>query len=295
MTRRRSIAAWLCAARPKTLTAALAPVAVGTACAHAAGGFAALAALAAAAGAVLIQIGTNLVNDAADFERGADTEDRLGPPRAAQRGLLEVTALWRGAALCFALAFAIGVYLVARGGWPIAAIGLASIAAGYAYTAGPSPLAYNGLADLAVMIFFGAVAVCGTALVQLGEVPSTAWWAWLPVGSLATAMLAINNLRDRRGDRRAGKRTLAVRLGRRGAVVECVALFAIAYATPIAAALIARAPLLALPLLTAPLAAPPLRSITGGDEGAALNRSLGQTARVLGAHSALWAIGIAGA
>lgn len=285
--------AWLLAARPKTLTAALAPVAVGTACAHAAGGVALAAALAAALGAALIQIGTNLVNDAADFERGADTADRLGPPRVAQQGLLSVAAIWRGAALCFALAFAVGIYLVGRGGWPIAAIGLASIAAGYAYTAGPSPLAYNGLADLAVMIFFGAVAVCGTALVQVGEVPAIATWAWLPVGSLATAMLAINNLRDRDGDRRAGKRTLAVRLGRRAAIVECVALYSIAFATPIAAALITRTPALALPLVTAPLAAAPLRSVTGGGGGVELNRALAQTARLLAAHSALWAIGIA--
>lgn len=286
-------AAWLIAARPKTLTCAAAPVMVGTACAHAAGALAPLPAAAALAGAALIQVGTNLVNDAADFERGADTAERLGPPRAAQRGLLPVAAIWRGAALCFALAFAVGVYLVAIGGWPIAAIGLASIAAGYGYTAGPAPLAYNGLADLAVMIFFGAVAVCGTAFVQAGEIPAMAYWAWLPVGSLATAMLAINNLRDRAGDRAAGKRTFAVRFGRSAAVAECVALFAIAYAAPLAAALWCRAPMLALPLVTAPLAAPPLRAITGGAEGAELNQTLGQTARLVAVHSALLAAGIA--
>ena len=288
-----TLAAWIIAARPKTLAAAAAPVAVGTACAHAVGSFDPLPALAALAGAALIQIGTNLVNDAADFERGADTADRLGPPRAAVAGLLPVATIWRGAALCFGLAFAVGVYLVALGGWPIAALGLASIAAGYAYTAGPSALAYNGLADVAVMVFFGAVAVCGTALVQAGEVPEMARWAWLPVGSLATAMLAINNLRDRRTDRVAGKRTLAVRLGRRGAVIECVALFAIAYAAPIVAALVYRAPALALPAITAPLAAAPLRAITSGVEGAALNRTLEQTARLLAAHSAMLAAGIA--
>lgn len=281
---------WILAARPKTLTAAAAPVAVGTGCAVAAGGFAALPAVAALAGAALIQIGTNLVNDAADFARGADGPDRLGPPRAAASGLLPVAAIWRAAALCFALALVIGVYLAWRGGWPIVAIGLVSIAAGAAYTAGPLPLAYLGVADLAVLIFFGPVAVGGTTLVQTGSLPTSALWASVPIGALATAMLAINNLRDRDGDRAAGKKTVAVRFGRRVAIGECLLLYAAAFATPPIAAVAAGSPWLVLPLASAPLALAPLLRVANARR---LNAALAETARLLMVFALLWAVGIA--
>ncbi len=290
-TSHSAIHAWTVAIRPRTLAAALGPVAVGTACAKAAFGVNWLPAIAALVAAVLIQIGTNFVNDAADFARGTDNEDRVGPTRAAQAGLLSVGALWRGATLAFAAAALIGIYLIACGGWPIVLIGVLSIAAGIAYTAGPVPLAYLGVADLAVFVFFGFVAVCGTALVQIGFVPTHAWSASLPVGALSTAMLTINNLRDRVGDKQSGKKTFAVRFGRRAAIGQCTVLYAVAYSTPVAFAIANRSAVLLLPLISLPLAFGPLLAIFRG-QGAILSRALGHTARLLLVFSLLWAVGI---
>ncbi len=289
----RSLRAWMLAARPQTLPAAAAPVLVGTACAFAAGGLRWGPAVAALAGALLIQIGTNFWNDACDFERGADGADRVGPRRAAQSGLLSVGALRAGTAAAFALAFATGVYLTAVAGWPVVIIGLASLAAGLAYTGGPWPLAYVGLGDLFVFVFFGLAAVCGTVFVQLGAVPPLAWWAAVPVGALATAILVVNNLRDRAGDARAGKRTLAVRLGMAGGRAEYVALIGVAYAVPVVlAAAGLTGPWALLPLATAPLAVARVRRVIRG-EGAALAPELAATAKLLMAHAALLALGIA--
>ena len=209
------VRAWALASRPKTLFAAIAPVLVGTACAYRAGAFRAGPALAALAGAVLLQIGSNFANDLFDYERGADREDRLGPERATQRGWIAPRAMRAGMAAVFALALAVGVYLFAVAGWPVIVIGLLSIAAAVAYTGGPFPLGYHGLGDLFVFLFFGVAAVAGTALVQAGRVPASAWFAAAPVGALATAILAVNNTRDCETDRRSGKRTLPARFGRR--------------------------------------------------------------------------------
>jgi len=211
---------WVAAARPRTLTAAVAPVAIGTACAHAAGGVAWGPAAAALVGAGLIQIGTNFANDVFDAEKGADTAERKGPVRAVATGLISAAAMRAAMVVTFALAVAVGVYLVAVGGWPVVAIGVASVAAGVAYTGGPWPLGYHGLGDVFVMLFFGQVAVCGTVFVQVGDVPALAWWLSLPVGAVATAILVVNNLRDRETDAKVGKRTLAVRFGRTFALVE---------------------------------------------------------------------------
>jgi 1,4-dihydroxy-2-naphthoate polyprenyltransferase len=283
--------AWLLATRPATLLAALAPIAVGSAVAHAEGGFAAGPALAALAGALLLQIASNLWNDASDFERGADTADRLGPTRAAAAGLLSPRALRAGVAVCFAAALACGVYLTARAGWPVVAIGLCSMAAALAYTGGPYPLGYHGLGDLFVVIFFGEVAVAGTAFVQLGHLPGWALVAGLPVGALATAILVVNNLRDRSTDRAAGKRTLVVRFGAGFARAEYAALLVIAFAVPLALAAW-RGPWLLLPLAAAPLALHRLRQIARRD-GAELNPSLKATAQLLLVHGLLFAAGIA--
>ena len=281
------------AARPQTLPAAAAPVLVGTACAAAAGGFRAVPAAAALLGALLIQIGTNFWNDACDFVRGTDGPDRIGPRRAAQSGLLSPAQLRAGTAAAFGLAFAAGVYLTAVAGWPVVIIGLASLAAGLAYTGGPWPLAYLGLGDLFVFIFFGLAAVCGTTYVQLGAVPPLAWWAAVPVGSLATAILVVNNLRDRAGDARAGKRTLAVRLGMAGGRAEYLGLVAVAFAVPpvlVASGLASGWVLLAL--ASAPLAVMRVRRVMRG-EGIALAPELAGTAQLLMAHAALLALGIA--
>lgn len=287
-----SVQAWVLAARPATLTAAFVPVAVGTACAFSVGGFRPLPALAALLGAFLIQIGTNFANDVFDFEKGTDDENRLGPLRAAQAGLLSPGQLRWGMIVVFGAAVAVGAYLVWVAGPWVIAIGLASIAAGVAYTAGPYALAYLGLGDLFVMIFFGFVAVCGTAFVQVGSVPTLAWWASVPVGALSTAILVVNNVRDAEGDAKAGKRTVVARWGRRAGVWEYAALLFAAYAIPPFLALSDQAgPWVNLPLLTLPIAWPLLRSVAR-DEKAELNPTLVGTARLLLLYGLLFAVGL---
>jgi 1,4-dihydroxy-2-naphthoate polyprenyltransferase len=289
-----SIRAWMLAARPRTLAAAVVPVAVGTACALTAGGARLSVALAALAGAALIQIGTNLANDAADFQRGADTADRVGPTRAAQAGLLSPRQLAAGAAAVFAAAMLCGLYLTAVAGWPIIAIGLVSIIAGIAYTAGPFPLAYAGLGDVFVIVFFGFVAVCGTAYAHALEIPPIAWWAAVPVGFLATALLAVNNLRDRETDARVDKRTLAVRFGGDFARRQYAFLLGASFATPLAILLAGHAGFaVLLPWATAPLAKTPLELALRATAAADLNRCLAQTARLLLLFGLALAAGIA--
>lgn len=283
-----SLRAWLLATRPATLTAAFVPVAVGTAVAHAEGGVRWGPAVAALLGAFLLQIGTNLANDLFDHEKGADTEERVGPLRAAQAGLLTTRQLRVGMVLTFAAAVLVGVYLAAVAGPAIVALGLLAIASGVAYTGGPFPLGYNGLGDVFVMLFFGFVAVCGTVYVQLGAVPELAWWASVPVGSLATAILVVNNVRDRETDAKAGKRTLAVRFGRRAGVVEYVALMVAAYAVPTLLAWRLADPWQLLPLLTVPWAVALIRQLVRL-EGPPLNATLASTARLLLVHGVLFA------
>jgi len=288
-----SIGAWIVAARPATLTAAFAPVAVGTACAWRVGGFRWDAALAALLGAFLIQIATNFANDMFDFQKGADTEERLGPTRAAQAGLLTVRQLRRGIIVTFALALGTGVYLTWVAGPAVVVIGLASMTAGLAYTGGPFPLAYNGLGDVFVMAFFGFVAVCGTAFVQASFVPQIAWAASVPIGALATGILVVNNVRDFEGDARAGKTTLVVRFGRGAGVREYAFLLAAAYATPIIMFVFGwTSAWVCLPLLTVLWAVGLLRSLVN-DRGVALNQTLAETAKLLSLFGVLFAIGIA--
>jgi 1,4-dihydroxy-2-naphthoate octaprenyltransferase len=288
-----SLRAWVMACRPATLTASVSPVIVGTACAVAARGFRAGPAVAALAGAILLQIAGNFANDVFDHEKGADTADRLGPERTAQAGLLTPRELKGGMLVAFLLAVAVGIYLTAVAGPVIVAIGLASIASAVLYTGGPYPLGYHGLGDFFVMLFFGFVAVCGTVLVQIGSVPPLAWAAAAPVGALATAVLVVNNVRDCETDVRAGKRTLPVRFGRRMGRFEYAALVGLSYAVPVAlVAASAASPWALLPWLTAPLGAR-LVSRVFRDEGRELNASLVSTAKLLFLHSALLAVGIA--
>jgi len=287
-----SLGTWIAAARLRTLPAAVVPVAVGTACAAATAGVAWGPALAALAGALAIQIATNFANDVFDAERGADGPDRIGPLRAVSAGLISAAAMKRAMIAAFAIATAFGGYLAWVAGWPVIAIGVASILSGIAYTGGPWPLGYHGLGDVFVMVFFGLVAVCGTAYVQLGAVPGLAVAAAVPVGALATAILVVNNVRDRATDVRAGKRTLAVRFGRRAALGEYAALLALAYAIPLGLALTGR-PWAALPVLSAPLAAARLRAVIGADDGPSHNRCLAATAQLLLVHGALFTAGLA--
>lgn len=279
--------------RPATLTAAVVPVVVGTACALAVGGFRPMPALFALLGALFIQLGTNLANDVFDYEKGADTKERLGPLRVVQAGLLSPTQVRLGMALTYTLAVLAGIYLTWVAGPAIVVIGLASIVSGVLYTAGPYPLGYHGLGDVFVMAFFGFVAVCGTVFVQALFVPTVAWWAAIPVGSIATAILVVNNIRDRETDLQAGKRTLAVRMGRRGASIEYAILMIIAYAVPcILVGLRITSPWALLPIITLPLA---LRLIyqAGTFSGRSLNRTLEATAKLMLLHGGLFAVGLA--
>ncbi len=210
------LSAWFLACRPKTLTVSLSPVLLGTALAwHDTQQLLWLPLLAAVLGACLIQIGTNLFNDAGDFLRGTDQPGRLGPRRASAEGWLPPERVRRGAWLAFALAFCCGVYLAVQGGWPIVAIGLASLAAGWAYTGGRWPIAYGPLGELFVILFFGVVAVAGSYYLQTGACSSTVLWLGALLGMQAAAVITVNNYRDLEGDALCGKRTLAVRLGRR--------------------------------------------------------------------------------
>lgn len=284
---------WWATLRPKTLTAAIVPVVVGTAVAWADGyktrwGLFAVTLVAA----LLIQIGTNFVNDACDFKKGADREDRLGPQRAIQAGLLTGKQVMAGALTAFALAFVLGCVLVAECGMPLLYIGLASILAAYAYTGGPYPLAYHGLGDLFVIVFFGLVAVMGSYFVQSTVWDAGAAVAGLCVGALATVLLAVNNLRDAATDIRVGKRTLAVRFGVGFARAEIYTLTLAPFVINLAFWLTqknyaaATAPLVALP--AAIRFVHNVRTRTGLE----LNRSLGESAALHARFGLLLTVGL---
>ena len=286
------ISSWVLAARPKTLSAASVPVLVGSACAYALDSFRAGPALAALAGALLLQIGANFANDVYDYEKGADTAERLGPTRAVQAGLISPAAMKRGMYLVFALSLLIGAYLTAVSGPIILAIGIVSIISAIAYTGGPYPLGYNGLGDVFVFVFFGLVAVCGSVFVQSGGVPALAVWCSIPVGALATAILVVNNLRDAEQDAKVGKRTLAVRWGRKAVIGEYGLLLALAYAVPLfLATSSARGRFVLLPLLTLPLARKLMLAIRN-ETGRALNPRLAGTAKLLLLFGLSFALGI---
>jgi 1,4-dihydroxy-2-naphthoate octaprenyltransferase len=255
-------------------------VIVGTGAAIGTGDFAPLPALAALLGALLLQIGANFANDVFDFERGADTAERLGPTRVTQAGLLAPRQVRSGMVLVFGTAALIGVYLVGVGGWPIVLIGLTAILAAIAYTGGPFPLGYHGLGELFVFIFFGLAAVCGTYEVQAGTVRAVAWWAAVPLGGLAVAIIVVNNLRDIATDRAAGKRTLAVRFGERATRAEYLILIGVAYLVPPLMWLtgVASAWVL-LAWLSLPLVLPLIRRVRH-ERGRVLNRVLAGTARL---------------
>jgi 1,4-dihydroxy-2-naphthoate octaprenyltransferase len=289
---RPGVGTWILAARPKTLAAGVAPVCVGTALAYGVGKGRALPALAALAGAVLIQIGTNLANDYFDFKKGADTAERLGPMRVTQAGLVAPGAVLAAAVVAFGAAFTVGVYLTAIAGWPIAVIGVLALASGWAYTGGPYPFGYHGLGDLFVFVFFGLVAVAGTYYAQSLALTPLSIAAGVPAGALATGLLAVNNLRDIETDRRAGKRTLVVRFGVAAGRAEYVTLLSVAYAVPLAIwAAGWTGPWTLLALLSLPAAIGPLRTVLER-QGAALNAALGGTARLLVVYGALFSAGL---
>jgi 1,4-dihydroxy-2-naphthoate polyprenyltransferase len=266
------------AARPRTLPAAVAPVLVGTALAATQGTFKPLTFVAALLGALFIQIGTNLSNDYSDARRGADTEDRLGPVRVTAGGLVPPRQVLVATWIAFALAVLAGSYLIATAGWELLLVGAASILAGVLYTGGPRPYGYEGLGEVFVFLFFGVVAVAGSYYAQREEVSWEAFVLAVPVGLIAAAILVVNNTRDLETDRRAGKRTLAVRLGRERSRTLFAGMLAVAFVcAPLPWVLGALSAWLLLPWLAAPLAARVVEIVRTRTDGPSLNGALART------------------
>lgn len=282
---------WLAATRPRTLPAAIVPVVVGLACAARSGPIDAGVAVVTLVTAVLIQIGTNLANDYYDFVAGADTSERVGPMRITQAGLAAPTTVRAAAFAVLALATLTGGWLVAIGGLPIALVGIASLLAAVAYTGGPWPLAYHGLGDVFVFVFFGVVAVNGTVFLQSGAVTPLSLAVSLPVACLATAILVVNNLRDLATDARAGKRTLAVRIGARATRTQYLLLVTVPFlVAPLLAPSVGWSMLVVLAAV--PFAVREVRELFARS-GAALNASLAGTARLHLLVGVLLALGLA--
>ncbi|MBJ7348522.1 MAG: 1,4-dihydroxy-2-naphthoate polyprenyltransferase [Thermoleophilaceae bacterium] len=289
----KTLSVWVKAARLRTLPAAIAPVAVGTALAASEDSFHILVLLAALVGALFIQIGTNLSNDYSDARRGADTEDRLGPVRVTAGGLVPPKQVLIATWISFAIAIVAGSYLVAVAGWELIAVGAASILAGVLYTGGPRPYGYEGLGEIFVFLFFGVVAVTGSYFIQTEQLTWPAFELSIPVGLLASAILVVNNVRDIDTDRRVGKRTLAVRLGRsRTRTMYCV-MVALALLFPLELWLRAGLPVTVLiAMFAAPLAIAPVRAVTQRTDGGALNKALADTAKLQLGYCLLLAIGL---
>jgi 1,4-dihydroxy-2-naphthoate polyprenyltransferase len=277
-TRPSAARIWLMAARPRTLPAAVAPVLVGTALAATEDTFHPLVFAAAMIGALFIQVGTNLSNDYSDARRGADTEDRLGPVRVTAGGLVPPSQVLLATYVSFALAVGCGAYLVAVAGPELLAVGAASILAGVLYTGGPRPYGYEGLGEVFVFLFFGLVAVAGSYFVQVQDLPWEAFVCAVPVGLLASAILVVNNVRDLETDRRAGKRTLAVRLGRERTRALYAGMLAGAFlAAPLPWLLGSMDAWLLLPWLAIPLATRLVGVVRSRTDGPALNGALAGT------------------
>ena len=285
---------WLLAIRPATLPAALSGVVVGLGAALAVGTpFRADTALGCLAVALLLQITANLANDLSDFRKGADTPARMGPIRVAAAGLVSERRLELAIALTIALAGIVGLWLTTVGGPFLLVIGLLAVVAALAYTGGPWPYGYRGLGEVFVFLFFGLVAVVGTAYLQAGLVEPVFLVAAVPVGALTTAILVVNNLRDIPTDTLAGKRTLAVILGRRATVGEYGLLLGVAYAIPVVLAVAGYGIAALLPLATLALVRPLLATVSGSSEPRQLNPVLKATARLAFLHSLLFGIGLA--
>jgi 1,4-dihydroxy-2-naphthoate octaprenyltransferase len=290
-----SLRIWVMAARPRTLPAAVAPVLVGTALAATGGTFRPFTFIAALLGAMFIQIGTNLSNDYSDARRGADTEDRLGPVRVTAGGLVPPRQVLRATYLAFGLAVLAGVYLIATSGWQLLLVGAASILAGVLYTGGPRPYGYEGLGEVFVFLFFGVVAVAGSYFAQTERVDWEAFVLAVPVGLLASAILVVNNVRDLETDRRAGKRTLAVRLGRTRARGLYAAMVYSAFLSAPLAWLLGGdglSPWLLLPFLALPLALPVVRIVRNQTDGPSLNGALARTGMLQLAFCVLLSAGL---
>ena len=284
---------WIDAARPKTLWAAVAPVIIGSAMAFSDGKFHFLSGFVALMGAILIQIGTNYANDYFDFKKGTDSKDRLGPERATAAGLIKPIVMRNAFIIVFLLAFLVGLYLIYRAGWPILIIGILSILFGILYTGGPYPLGYNGLGDIFVLIFFGPVAVGGTYYVQTLDITWPVILAGLSPGLISTALLTVNNLRDIHTDRKAGKRTLAVRFGILFTRMEylitilialCIVPLVLLYLEP-------HHPYALAGIFVFLFALPSIKAVFLNEINAELNEVLGRTGKILLLYSIIFSLG----
>ncbi len=283
---------WLLAIRPKTLPAGVAPVLIGTAMAFGDGVYHFPTAAVCLIAALAIQIGTNLANDYYDFQKGADTPDRVGPTRVTQAGLIPPQTVKFSFALAFIVFAFACAWLTLRGGWPIAALGILAVLSGILYTAGPCPLGYMGLGDLFVFIFFGPVAVAGTYYVQSLEMNMAVILAGLAPGFISVAILTVNNLRDIESDQRCGKYTLAVRLGRSFALSEYLFCLFAASLVPVFIYAFIQDHLAVLLCAGMSIAAiPTIKMVLTKTDGVSLNAALAQTGKLLMVYSILFSIG----
>jgi 1,4-dihydroxy-2-naphthoate octaprenyltransferase len=286
------INAWVLAARPRTLPAAVVPVVVGTSIAVYHSKFNLTAAIIALLCSALIQIGTNFANDLYDYLAGSDKKDRLGPQRAVASGIISVKEMKFGIALTFVISFVLGMYLVFLAGWFILLIGILSIFAGIAYTAGPLPLAYNGLGDIAVFIFFGFIGTVGTYYIHALDFHPLAFWASIPVGALITNILVVNNYRDREEDRSNNKNTLAVILGEKFTRLQYVFFMILSYGILFVVYFTYNKSILVfLPFLCLPISFKLIKMIYTL-QGKELNKTLELTAKLSAYYGMLFAIGI---
>ncbi len=283
---------WIIASRPKTLPAAFVPVVIGSSIAVYDSKFNLLASVIALICAVLIQVGTNFVNDLYDYISGKDTKERVGPVRVLASGLITPSEMKMGIIIIFSLTFILGLYLVYISTWITLLIGILSILAGIAYTAGPYPLAYNGLGDIFVFLFFGFVGTIGTYYVQAVSVNPLVVWASIPVGALITNILVVNNYRDIDEDYESGKITLAVKLGKKYTRLQYLAFTVISYLILFVVFFTYKKSLFVfLPFLTLPIAVKLIRMIYKY-KGEELNKTLELTAKLSAIYGVLFAVGI---
>ena len=283
---------WFIAARPKTLGASIAPVIIGSAMAYRTKNYSMFVTLATFSAAVLIQIATNYANDYFDFQKGVDRDNRIGPLRALQAGLVKPTSMKYAFIIIFFISFLIGLFLVWRAGLPIFILGVLSIAAGILYTSGPFPLGYHGLGDIFVLIFFGPVTVGGTYYIQTLDFNLVIFLAGLAPGLLATAILTVNNLRDVYGDKKSGKNTLVVRLGEKFARYEYLSCILLAASIPVIIHFIENHhPYILLSSTIIVIAFPMIRSVFINTIDKRLNKVLAQTSAILMLYSIIFALG----
>jgi 1,4-dihydroxy-2-naphthoate octaprenyltransferase len=286
-----SFRAWIAAIRPKTLPAGILPVMVGSAAAYHDNGFAVIPALIALVCAILIQILTNFINEIYDFRKGADTAERLGPLRTVANGIISESMMMKASILVATVTFALGLWLVWIAGWVILLIGLLSLLMAWAYTGGPYPLAYKGLGEIFVILFFGIAAVMGTYYAQTGYWSYDTLFLALPLGLLSSNLLSINNIRDRETDSKAQKRTIATRIGRKNAELVLDMQTLLSYVFPIILSFRGYSYPILLPLLTLPIAVIMLKSVKSRD-GRELNISLQDSAKLLVIFGLVLTIGV---